>query len=175
MMKPKTLFKEFSILLITYLILWLIAFWRTERTGLYTQHVISFNTGYFIGAWSKFILIPYILLVILMYFAKEAFFKYQRTLQNFILLIAVFCFNIMLFKFPGVIYGLASSAVCEGAGCTIYPPLSALPKHNPNPDLFINWIQILFYIQIFFLLLLVIVAILTGKNWNPKDDKTLYP
>jgi hypothetical protein len=55
---------------------------------------------------------------------------------------------------------------------TIYQPLPALPKTESSPVtnlLITQFLHILFYIELVFMALLVIVAILTGKNWNNNE------
>jgi heme/copper-type cytochrome/quinol oxidase subunit 1 len=87
-------------------------------------------------------------------------------MQNLILLTSVFLFNLQLLLCAKTLAPLASQV----SGWTIYPPLSALPKQNPDLSIFQSAFEILFYTQIFFLLVLVVVAILTGKNWKVKNE-----
>jgi len=128
---------------------------------------IALHDTYFVIARSILWLPAFLLIAVLTYLLKEAFYHYKRGLPNLILLFCLFLFNLKLldfFKFIAPLRGQVS-------GWTIYPPLSALPKANPDLSVYEAMMPILYYSQIFFLVLLVIVAILTGKNWSYKKDE----
>jgi hypothetical protein len=121
------------------------------------------SSGFIIG-------LPTLLLIFIVYIIKEGFFRYGRRLQNVILLIVIFVINIELSKYIEAVATL-SKTINGFNRLTIYPPLSALPTHPPivaapSPSPFGNMAQALFFLQIFFLVLMVIIAVLTGKNWN---------
>jgi len=82
-----------------------------------------------------------------------------------VLLVCLFLFNLELLDFLRLIAALRGQI----SGWTIYPPLSAPPKEHPDLSVYEAMMPILFYSQIFFLMTLVIIAILTGKNWKLKQ------
>ena len=129
---------------------------------------IKFHDTYFTAPQSLF-LVPFVFLAMLVYAVKEALYRYKRTFQNLILLTSIFLFNVQLLFY----YKIAAKLSILPSGWTIYPPLSALPQHNltshPSPSPFRGILEILFYTQIFFAVLLVIIAVLTGKNWKTKN------
>lgn len=163
-MKLKPFLIELAILIAAVLLVHLlvILFGRTQfDINLHDTYVVS--SGAIIS-------LPVFLLIFIVYIIKEAFYRYKRRLQNIILLIALFFINMEVSKFIGSLAKM-SKTVSQFKGWTIYPPLSALPSHQPivlptQPDPFSHISEIFFYMQIFFLALLVILAIVTGKNWN---------
>lgn len=170
-MKPKLIIKEVALLLAIFLILWIIAFCITGTVTLNRELDINLHDTYFVIAWSKLIILPYLLIVALVYLIKEAFFKYQRRLPNIVLLSVLLIVIIILLKLIEFIINIAPAT----SGWTIYPPLSALPRQNtpptsPSPPI-TTALHILFYFQIFFISTLVIVAILVGKNWKFDNEK----
>lgn len=170
-MKPKAIIKEIILLLSVLLIVWLVAFRITGTAMLNRTLDINLHDTYFAIAWSKLIILPYLLIISLVYLIREAFFKYRRRLPNVILLFDLLVIIIILLKLNELIMNIAPAT----SGWTIYPPLSALPGQNALPypvsPLITTAAQILFYFQIFFILILVIVAILTGKNWKSINEK----
>jgi len=170
-MKPKTIIKEIVLLLSVFLIIWLIAFYITGTIKLNSKLDINLHDTYFVIEWSRLIFFPYLFIVSVVYLVREAFFKYRRRLQNIILLFVLLIIITVLLKLDKFIGNIAPLT----SGWTIYPPLSALSRQNlqpsqPSPLITAAW-QILFYSQIFFILILVIVAILTGKNWKQVNEK----
>ncbi|HEY8929980.1 MAG TPA: hypothetical protein VIM55_12355 [Mucilaginibacter sp.] len=108
-------------------------------------------------------------LIFIVYLVKEAFYRYQRRFQNIILLASLAGVNILLLFGANIARRLSKDIVPAGDGFTIYPPLSALPKAQPpagSPNLLDHYFEILLYTQIFFLVMLVIVAVVTGLNWK---------
>jgi heme/copper-type cytochrome/quinol oxidase subunit 1 len=168
-MKPKPIIKEIILLVSVFLIIWLIAFCITGTIKLNREFSINLHDTYFVIAWSRLIVVPYLFIVSVIYLVREAFFKYNRRLQNIMLLVTLLLIIVILLGIDSFISTLAP----QTSGWTIYPPLSALPQQNVQPaPLITATLQILFYLQIFFILLLVIVAILTGKNWKSINEKT---
>jgi hypothetical protein len=112
----------------------------------------------------------FLMLVTIIYLIKEGVHGYKRKLQNIILITSNFLFIIQLTKRLEIVGFLMLSGET-----TIYPPLSALPKVKPSlkaaGEVF-HMERILFAILIFFMLILVITAILTGKNWKPASHET---
>jgi len=167
-MKPKPIIKEIILLVFVFLIIWLIAFCITGTIKLNREFSINLHDTYFVIAWPRLIIVPYLFIVTIIYLVREAFFKYNRRLQNIILLVALLLIIVILL----ILNRFISNIAPETSGWTIYPPLSALPKQQAQAaPLITASLQILFYLQIFFILLLVIVAILTGKNWKSINEK----
>ena len=163
-MKRKPFLIESSILIASVLLVQLLIIFFGRA-----QFDINLNDTYVV--FSGFITgLPVFLLIFIVYIIKEAFYNYRRRLQNLILLTALFFINIESSIFIGSLAKM-SKTISQFKGWTIYPPLSALPTHQPTvaplqPDPFSHITQIFFYMQIFFLALLVILAVITGKNWN---------
>jgi len=170
-MKPKLIFKEAPLLLFLFVIIWIIVFCLTGTLRLSHEFSINLHDTYFVIAWSKLIILPYLLLVSIVYLIREAFFKYRRLVQNTILLSVLSITLIILLKLNELIINLAPLA----AGWTIYPPLSGLPRQNALPTspspLIMTASHILFYFQILLILILVIIAVLTGKNFKSINEK----
>ena len=167
-MKPKLIFKEASLLLFLFVIIWIIVFCLTGTLRLSHEFSINLHDTYFVIAWSKLIILPYLLLVSIVYLIREAFFKYRRLVQNIILLSVLSITVIILLKLNEFIINIAPAT----SGWTIYPPLSALPKQSVQPSpLIAATSQILFYFQILLIFILVIIAVLTGKNLKSINEK----
>jgi len=166
-MKLKPFLIELAILIAAVLLVRLVVFFGR------VQFDINLHDTYVVSS-APIIGLPVFLLIFVIYIIKEAFYRYKRRLQNLILLIALFIINIELSKFIGSLAKM-SKTVSQFKGWTVYPPLSALPSHQPTVtppqlDPFSPISQIFFYMQIFFMALLVILAIVTGKNWNTNKN-----
>ncbi|SHN18431.1 hypothetical protein SAMN05216524_106204 [Mucilaginibacter sp. OK098] len=163
-MKLKPFLIELAILIASILLVHLLVIFFGR-----TQFDINLHDTYVVSSGS-IISLPVFLLIFIVYIIKEAFYRYKRRLQNLILLTALFFINMEVSTFVGSVTQM-SKTVSQFKGWTVYPPLSALPSHQPavvplQPDPFSRISEIFFYMQIFFLALLVILAIVTGKNWN---------
>lgn len=106
----------------------------------------------------------FLMLTTVIYLIKEGFYRYKRKLQNLILIVVNFLFLTVMYPLSVLINTILKT------GATLYPPLSALPKrysppHHDSNALYIA-MQITPALIIIFMLILVITAILTGKNWN---------
>jgi hypothetical protein len=113
----------------------------------------------------------FLMLTTVIYLIKEGFYRYKRKLPNLILIIANFLFLTVMYPLSVLINMIIK------AGGILYPPLSALPKTVPPAYYGNNSIypvmQIIPALIIIFMLILVITAILTGKNWNStKNEQT---
>jgi hypothetical protein len=165
-MKLKTIIIELAILVAVFIATWLSAFWFTGAHQIDSPTLdIGLYDTYLVLPWLTIIVQPFLMLITLIYFVKEGFYRYQRKFQNIILLTSNFIFIIYLNKF------FSLTGFMGKGGWTIYPPLSAIPKENkPYQDILVihHIEQILFFILIIFMLILVISAILTGKNWKIK-------
>ncbi|WP_295675055.1 hypothetical protein [uncultured Mucilaginibacter sp.] len=169
-MKSKMISKT-EIAILVLLAILLIVLWTTAF-GNDTLDLTLHDTYLVIkGTKEKIFVFPMLLLLALVYAIKEAFYGYQRSVQNIVMLTAVFLINICLLSCVGVFHIITSKLDGMQSGWTIYPPLSALPKvrpvnTTPHGSLFdVAW-QILLIMQIIFLVILVIIAVITGKNWN---------
>jgi hypothetical protein len=174
-MKWKPLITEL-ITLIAILALILLVLLTAEFIIFRNTHAVTIQmyTSYFIFLPWQVFAPPFTVLLATVYLFKEAFYGYKRKLQNFVILISLFLFIMLLQTF----YEIAAQMALIPSGVTIYPPLSAIPQSVQNhPGLlpFRNILLILFFIQIIFMILLVIVAILTGKNWNYQKNEQQVP
>lgn len=175
-MKIRTLIKEFFLLLVLFILTWLLAFWLTHSKHLLNPVLdIGLNQTYFILSWKAIVITPFLMFATLIYFIREIKHLFKRKSFNLILLSIDFLCIIQLFRlfaiFPSLMFG----------GWTIYPPLSALASKatlfagfDKYQNLIRNYRLIMLCILIIFLLILVIAAIFTGKNWKLKDDKALH-
>ena len=164
MMNLKPFIKELLLLITIALAVILIFWFGSQIYPRNTSFEIALNDTYFIIAGKLFILPVFLGLIMIIYIVKEAIYFFRRKFQNIVLLISTLLFNIYLLffaKFFTVFFAV-------NGGRTVYPPLSALRDNNPPMSLsgVDRRLTILLFIQIFFLIILVIIAILTGKNWN---------
>jgi len=160
---------ELSIVLIVALLLILLSSNPVIFINFSAFDVRLFNKTYSIVPAQVLIFVILILLS-LIYIIKEAFYQYKRRFQNLVLLTTVLFVNIYFLsitKFFAVLFSI-------NCGRTIYPPLSALHDNRPpvSSSDFDERLTNMFYIQIFFLLILVIIAVLTGKNWDTKQSES---
>jgi len=155
----------------------LIVLWTTA----FGSDKIDFNLHdtYFVinNTKEKIFVFPVLLMLIMVYVIKEAFYGYHRRFQNIVLIAAIFLVNIFLLSCVGLFHLVTSKLDGMQRGWIIYPPLSALPKVRPlnalqHKSLFEAAWQILLFMQMFFLVLLVIIAVITGKNWNHYKRET---
>ncbi|MCO5946304.1 hypothetical protein [Mucilaginibacter flavidus] len=173
-MKAKPLIIELVILIVVSSLTTAMLFWVTGFHKVYGPAIdIPLHDAYFTFA-TKTILLPALsILIFIVYAVKEAFYRYCRRLQNLILLSSIILINICFPFGFNLVRGLAAEMRPSPNGWTIYPPLSALPKVQPNIPKempFEHFFNVFAYTQIFFILLLVIVAVITGKNWNPNKN-----
>jgi len=167
-MKAKPVIIELVILTITAVIVcWFLGVFSDVK------YDINLHDTYFVLI-GRIIALPVLcFLIFVVYLAKEGFYRYRRRFQNIILLLSTFCINILLLIGFNFARQLTAEIKPSQNGWTIYPPLSALPKVPANVPLtlpFEYFFNVFMYTQIFFLLLLVIVAVVTGKNWNPNKN-----
>ena len=153
-----------AVLIVTLLLGWFASGAILGNTAL----DIQLHDTYFVFkfSWEDLVLLPFLIFMMLMYSIRGTIGRFKSQTQNVILLTSIFLFNVQLLFH----YKIAAKLSSLPSGWTIYPPRSALPQHNltshPSPSPFRGILQILFYTQIFFLVLLVIIAVLTGKNWK---------
>jgi len=168
-MKPKLIVKEIVLVSAIFVLIWLIMFKISGAARLLNPSLeINLHDTYFVMQWSSLIVLPFLLVTTFTYLIREAFFKYRRRIQNIVLLLSTFLLNLYLLRFTQFATAYIASLTL---GWTIYPPLSALPKAHPQPFQSEKSLQALTYIPIPFMLILVIVAILVGKNWKFGDEK----
>ncbi|WP_183567250.1 hypothetical protein [Mucilaginibacter sp. SP1R1] len=164
-MKPKSIIAELVTLIIIYIAIRLFVFlltgtWRNNATI-----DIDLLDTYFVIGQTSVVIPAFLMLTTIVYLLKEGFYHYKRKAQNLILIIANLLFLIALYPLSTLVNMIPKPA------WTLYPPLSALPKatslsYNQNVRAFFFIKQITPGMIIIFMLILVISAILTGKNWN---------
>jgi len=163
-MKPKTFIKEI-LLVALLLVAVIIIFWVATSVKFGNSPFdIELHDLYFSIAGKMLVLPAFLLVSMVVYLIKEAFYKYQRRIQNIILLISTFGVNVyVLFflKFLAILFSI-------NCGGTVYPPLSAMHDSRPlmSSSSFDNRLTTLFYIQLIFLVILVFVSILAGNSLN---------
>lgn len=168
-MKPKTIIKEL-LLLTSLLAAVIVVFWVATTVNFGDSSFdLALHDVYFTFAGKMLVLPGFLLLIMIVYLIKEAFYKYQRRIQNIILLASTFVVNIYFLSFIKL-FAVLFSINCGGA---VYPPLSAM--HDTKPPMssssFDDRLTTLFYFQIIFLVILVIVSTLTGKSLsNTKNE-----
>src|SRR5882757_4754811 len=88
---------ELIILVLVVILLGLIGIY-----GSYFSHIsafdVNFNDTYFVVA-PQLLTLPFFLLITLVYLIKEAFYRFERKIQNLVLLISIFFINIQLLIF----------------------------------------------------------------------------
>lgn len=172
-MKPvfKSITTETSILIFVFIAVWVITFILTGKHHFLKPTLdIELHDTYFVLAWQTIVVEPFLIIITLIYLIKEGIYKYKRKIQNFILIISNFIF-IVLLSTNFVIFGVFEA----GGGWQVCPPLSALPNEKPLLAVTNRFNQIehvVFMVLIFFLLILVLSAIHTGKNWRAKNHET---
>lgn len=179
-MKVKAIIVELIILAAIFLITMLVLYWATGFHQFFKPGVdIALHDAYFVFATSTILPPVLCLFIFLVYSVREGLHRYRRRLPNLILLTSVFTINICLFFDFNLARQFASELKFTGAdgGWTIYPPLSALPQAQAKhevllPDPIEHFFNVFIYTQIFFLLILVIVSVLTARNWNL--NKNIY-
>jgi heme/copper-type cytochrome/quinol oxidase subunit 1 len=168
-MKLKPIVSELLILAGLFVIAWLIQ-WTAISVFLGNSALdINLHDTYFVASGNT-LGIP-LLLITVVFAVKESFYGYKRKIPNLVLLASVFLVNIQVIFDSKIVVSLANIR----HGWTIYPPLSAIPREPPTlttqPSPFVHLYQLFLSIQIFFLVLLVIIAVLTGKNWNIRQGE----
>lgn len=169
-MKPKLIAKEIGVLLSIFILSWFTIYKITASRNLFNPILdINFHDTYFVIHGLSLAVPLFLIIITSLYLIREAFFLYRRRLQNLILLFSTFLLNLYLLR---LIQFFSAFLATQTLGWSIYPPLSTLPKAHPRPSQSENIFNVLTYIPIPFMLILVIVAILVGKNWKYGDEKT---
>lgn len=169
-MKPKTLLIEFGIIAASFILSIAFVSWITG-SNFFGKKVVDINLHdtYFVIKLSwQLLLIPGLVLLIIIFLVKETYHHFKYRFPNLILLTAIFLLNVLIFD----AMQRAVKYIPLTSSWTIYQPLPALPKTESSPVtnlLITQFLHILFYIELVFMALLVIVAILTGKNWNNNE------
>lgn len=168
-MKLKPIIIEVIILLVIYIATRLFVPFLAGPWGGNAALDINLHDTYFVINQSGIVMLIFTVPVFLMlatviYLIKEGFYHYKRKFQNLILVVANFLFLTVMYPLSVLIN------MIQNAGGTLYPPLSALPKRIPpahhDSNVVYTVMQITPALIIIFMLILVITAILTGKNWN---------
>ncbi len=171
-MKLKPIITEVIILIVIYLATRLFVPFLAGSWEGNASLDINLHDTYFVIDWSVIIIPVFLMLTTIIYLVKESFYRYKRRRQNLILIIANFLFLLIIYPLSALLNMIPKP------GWTIYPPLSALP--NGVISTADKGENILYFIKqatpiviIIFMLILVITAILTGKNWNwNKNEQT---
>jgi hypothetical protein len=173
-MKLKPIITEVIILIIIYIVARLFVpllagnIWGGNSALDINVHDTYFVINQSIIATLIFTTPVFLMVVTVIYLIKEGFYRYKRKLPNLILIIANFLFLTVMYPLSVLVN------MIQKAGGVLYPPLSALPKtappiHDDSNTAYTTMPALI----IIFMLILVITAILTGKNWNlNKNEQT---
>lgn len=164
-MKLKPIITEVIILVVIYIVARLSIPFLTASWGGNASLDINLHDTYFVIDRSALAIPAFLMLTTFIYLIKEGFYRYKRKLQNLILIIFNFLFLIVVYPFSALMNMMPKP------GWTIYPPLSALPNGviptaDKGENILYSIKQATPIVIIIFMLILVITAILTGKNWN---------
>lgn len=172
-MKMKAIFIELALLAVVVVAIWLVGTLLVDKQGL----SINLHDTYFVITRPTVVVLPMPVILLLIYLLREAFYGYKRRLQNLILLSVnvlsiistIFALKLVTLFFPPAALAKLSPVA---NGWTIYPPLSAQPQiaqaatYWNYPWLLIHLTDILTGAILLFVLILVIISVITGKNWN---------
>lgn len=166
-MKPPKPLKEFIFIAVVLILIGLFDILAAVFFGNSTLD-ISLHDTYFLvqDSWITSVLPPFLWLITIVYIVRTAINHYKNLLQNFILLTACLALNILMLnylKLSAAFDGLSAHALTLRSPM---PNLSKIDVSKWNGSPYNNTTEIIFIIQIFLLLLLVIIAVLTGKNWK---------
>jgi heme/copper-type cytochrome/quinol oxidase subunit 1 len=167
-MKNKVPVVEVLIVLAVLMVTLLLAFFVKGVIMGNTTLDIPLHNTYFVlkFSWQMFVLLPFLILISLIYAVRGTMDRFKNSRQNFILLISTFLLNVLLLWY----FKLIGKITIHPSRWTVYPPLPGIKDNNAQPSLFTHIEQILFISQIILMLLLVIIAVLTGKNWKTNND-----
>lgn len=169
-MKPKQIIIEAAIVTIVVAATWL----TIKSLTISTLIDVQLHDTYFVMEPSTLIFPVSCLFIMLIYLIKEWFSGFKRRLQNLILLTSNFLFLVWLYPVSIFI------KVLPQPGWTIYPPLSALPNaaisdfegKQKEYALMVNSLKHLTpIVVIVFMLILVIISIIIGKNWKTNTNE----
>ncbi len=180
-MKWKPILTEIGILLGIFILA--LAFSLLFTSTLFGNAALDINMHdtYFVGKFSWWIVTfpPFFVLVLLIYLIRAIAGHFSNRMVNIALTAGMF-FNVLVllrvYKSFLVIENMIRSSA--SGSITLYPPLSALKdvqkpiKHLQDSEPFSH---VIFIILIVFLVLLVVSAILTGKNWNINKHELQKP
>jgi heme/copper-type cytochrome/quinol oxidase subunit 1 len=131
---------------------------------------INLHDTYFVINHFHFYILYLKMVLMLVFLGRCIVDRFSSRVENCVLIIALFtaqqgCVSLIVV--------LSKIDLGPLNGWTIYPPLSALPKFSPTTIGSIFTVPVLSTIQIILTILLVIVAIITGKNWNKTTHETV--
>jgi hypothetical protein len=156
-MKPTKPLKEFIIIAIIFILIWLLYCFLVEGFFGNSSLDINMHDTYFVikPSFLNEVGMPFLWLITIIYLIRARVNRFENRLQNSILLVSCFFLNVTM------LFALKATAIFEGMN-TVY---SRLPG-STNKVLFQSDLQTFFTIQIILTVLLVIVAIITAKNWH---------
>lgn len=131
---------------------------------------INLHDTYFVILPFHWLLFYAKVVLVLVFGARCIVGRFRSAPDNGLLLIALFLMQQACISVEAVLNQLH----LMNHGWTNYPPLSALPKSFP-PQPHVLWYAgpILSIVQIILTILLVIVAIITGRNWYKTTNETI--
>jgi hypothetical protein len=131
---------------------------------------INMHDTYFVGKFSWWIVTfpPFFVLVLLIYLIRAVVGHFSNSIVNIAVTSGIF-FNVLVLLRVYKSFLVIENRIRSSAIVTLYPPLSALNDvQKPVKDFRDSepFSHVIFVILIVFLVLLVVSAVITGKNWN---------
>ncbi|MGN8067532.1 hypothetical protein [Mucilaginibacter sp. SG564] len=176
-MKLKPIITEVIILIVIYIATWLLVSILTgNNLGSNASLDINMHDTYIVIAPFSITTSFFLMLVTLIYIVKEGFKNYKRNFQNLILITTTFLFLVKIYFLSIFVNSLLQQGWITSPRRFYNSPNATpipYPKFGQYADIIKHFKQITPAIFIVFMLILVITAILTGKNWNSnKNEQT---
>ena len=174
-MKPKQLITELIILTSLYAFTFIGEYLLIKKTTEDPGLNIVLHDTYLSIPFNQilFTLIPFLLLTVIVYLIRAGIYRFKKQLVNILLIISNFTFIILMLPILKLVLDIERSMIAGASGWTIYPPLSALGR-DQFPETFTehpHYENYLIAVIGFFLLILIISSILTGKNWKTNTNE----